>query len=213
VINVAPAASVPEAAFRYTAAMETTDTPWPHLLAPILEELRRHPGGISEFDLIRRLQRDHDLPEFAPGALADPLSLYRTHFILFHSLYRLGECLAGSGEEVAVSCLCCRVVSRERGEDGALSHGDPLQAYYLDLDNLDGMDADQVESLLGDFWRRFARAGPRADALAVLGLSDPASATDIKAAYRRLVMRHHPDRGGDKATLQRLNRAMESLGF
>lgn len=33
----------------------------------------------------------------------------------------------------------------------------------------------------------------------------------IKRHYRRLAMRHHPDRGGDKAQLQIINAAMEAL--
>lgn len=185
--------------------------PWPHLAAPLERMLRESPAGISEFDLIRRLQAEADLPEFGVAALRDPLSLFRTHFILFHSLYRLGDRLAGTGETVQVHCLRCRIVASAPAPGGTLDIPDPLRSYYLDLENLETADAESVERLMGDFWRLFLRQDRRAEALAVLGLSDPVGNREIKAAYRRLAMRHHPDRGGDTATLQRLNEAMAVL--
>ncbi|NNG14653.1 MAG: DnaJ domain-containing protein, partial [Gammaproteobacteria bacterium] len=42
-------------------------------------------------------------------------------------------------------------------------------------------------------------------------LDDPVSDADIKQQYRRLAMQHHPDRGGDDATLQKINAAMNIL--
>ena len=46
----------------------------------------------------------------------------------------------------------------------------------------------------------------------MLGVSPAASAADIKAAYRALVKRHHPDAGGDNRTILALNAAWEVLG-
>lgn len=181
-----------------------------HLLAPILAELRRHPAGIDEFRFIRALQERGDLEEFSADALREPLSLYRTHFVLFHCLYRLGERLAADGEDVEVHCLRIRILPR-RGSGPALGGADPMRAFYLDLANLENVDTARVEAMLGDFWLRLARDDRREQALATLGLADPVTDAEIKTAYRRLAMRHHPDLGGDKATLQRLNEAMTIL--
>lgn len=43
-------------------------------------------------------------------------------------------------------------------------------------------------------------------------MSPAASAAEIKAAYRSLVKRHHPDAGGDDRTILALNAAWEVLG-
>ena len=46
----------------------------------------------------------------------------------------------------------------------------------------------------------------------MLGVSPAATAAEIKAAYRALVKRHHPDAGGDDRTILALNAAWEVLG-
>ncbi|MFN9630955.1 MAG: J domain-containing protein [Cyanobacteriota bacterium] len=53
---------------------------------------------------------------------------------------------------------------------------------------------------------------PTVDPYAVLGVSRTATAAEIKAAYRSLVKRHHPDAGGDDTRIVALNAAWEVLG-
>jgi hypothetical protein len=190
---------------------EDHDAPWNHLLAPLLAELAERPDGISEFDLIRRLQAREDAPEFHRSALREPLSLYRTHFMLFHCLHRLGTQLASRGQDLEVNCLRVRIVPRKPGAAGAIGDADPMRAFYLDLSNLENVDAAQVEAMLGAFWERLARDDQRDQALQTLGLEDPVTDAEIKAQYRRLAMRHHPDRGGDEETLKGLNEAVALL--
>lgn len=190
-----------------------------HLLSEILTQLRVYPDGISEFELIRALGRNGVEP-FEAADLGEPLSLYRTHFLLFHCLYRLQQTLHRSGEDVEIHCLRIRL-RRCDPEQGALTDPDPLKSFYLDLGNRDKLSAAEVEQMLGAFWSAFKsyRGGRplsgerRAQALAVLGLEDPVERDVIKRRYRRLAMEHHPDRGGDTAELQRINGAMELLGL
>jgi molecular chaperone DnaJ len=50
-----------------------------------------------------------------------------------------------------------------------------------------------------------------ADHYAILGVTPGATTAEIKAAYRALVKRHHPDAGGDQRTILALNAAWEVL--
>ena len=51
------------------------------------------------------------------------------------------------------------------------------------------------------------------DHYSVLGVETGASGEEIKKAYRRLSLRHHPDRpGGDITQFQKINAAYETLG-
>lgn len=56
-------------------------------------------------------------------------------------------------------------------------------------------------------------AGPmgRAEALAILGLKDGATADDIKAAHRRLMKDFHPDKGGSDYLASKINAAKDVL--
>jgi hypothetical protein len=57
------------------------------------------------------------------------------------------------------------------------------------------------------------RPGPmtRAEALDVLGLRDPVSETDIRAAWKRLMRVAHPDGGGSDWLAARVNQAKDVL--
>jgi hypothetical protein len=51
----------------------------------------------------------------------------------------------------------------------------------------------------------------RAEAFQVLGLPEGASASDIRAAHRRLMAAAHPDRGGSDWLASRINQARDTL--
>lgn len=46
----------------------------------------------------------------------------------------------------------------------------------------------------------------------ILGVPREATPQDIKTAFRKLAMEHHPDRGGDEAQFQKINQAYDTLG-
>lgn len=80
-----------------------------------------------------------------------------------------------------------------------------------DLDNLAAVDAADVQAMLSAFSADLRRREPRAAAVAELELTEPVDAATVRRQYRRLVMRHHPDRGGEPERLQAINRALAVL--
>ena len=65
--------------------------------------------------------------------------------------------------------------------------------------------------MLASFWNIYNKFENREEALAELGLKDPVDDKVIKKEYRRLIMQHHPDRGGDTEKLQKLNDVIKLL--
>jgi len=51
----------------------------------------------------------------------------------------------------------------------------------------------------------------RAEALQVLGLRDPATSADVRAAWVRLMQAAHPDRGGSDWLAAQINQARDTL--
>jgi hypothetical protein len=184
----------------------------PELEDLVLQILRQHPEGLTEYALLRRLQQSRQ-GDFPAGLFKDNLTLFQAHFLLFHALYRLRDQLSESGQGWLEIDVLRIALAPPRGPSDArpLVHPDPLRGYYLDLENLRDTGARDVERMLGGFWRRYLANQRRAEALQALGLSDPVDPATIKQRYRRLAMRHHPDRGGDQERFRRLQAAMDVL--
>ncbi|MEW5755451.1 MAG: DNA-J related domain-containing protein [Pseudomonadota bacterium] len=181
-----------------------------YLQEVILHILRQSPNGISEFELIKTLQ-DGGADGFDADALKSNLSMYQCHFILFHCLYALQSRLRTEAQDIDIHCLKIKLLPYAAATTSFPAPHDPLREYYLSLTNLETTTEGDVNDLLGSFWTRFLRNDQRAFALSVLGLQDPVSPADIRKQYKKLVMEHHPDRGGDKTTLQAINEAMSLL--
>lgn len=88
-----------------------------------------------------------------------------------------------------------------------------------DADSLRVLEA-YLDRRLGANWRNTQQQssprGPRTDmtreeAMAVLGLTEGATADEIRAAHRRLIQRMHPDVGGTADLAARINRAKDVL--
>lgn len=174
------------------------------------ELLTQHSTGISEYALLKWLREEEYalFPRLEPG---DHLGLFQSHFLLFHALYRLRDRLHASQQgELRISALLIELRDY-RGGEAALCRSDPIRDYYLDLNNLDETGEADVLELLNAYWRRAqsSKPGEVKAALKVLGLEQADDFDKVKCHYRRLVMDHHPDRGGEAETMQALNEALE----
>jgi len=174
--------------------------------------LRTHPKGMTELEMIKTLQAEpwHLLE---PADFSDPAALYPVHFLLFHALYRLRDDLASHGESLSIRPLNIGIVpiAPSSGEAEANpDRYDQLRAFYLDLSNY-GMPRSVVDRMLDNFWRGIQEPTDREleQALTLLELKClPPDFSAVKKQFRRLAMRHHPDRGGDNQRLQQLNHAI-----
>ena len=177
----------------------------------LLHLLEASPDGLSEYELLLRLSRWEGRDERLPS---DTLELFRSHFLLFHTLYRLRDRLHAERQaSLQISPLCIRLLPYQAAES-ALSEREPLRDYYLDLNHLRDTGADDVDKMLGAFWMRMQGGEDKQQALATLELDEQQGVLDlavIRQRYRQLVSLHHPDRGGCTQRLQRINSAMETL--
>ncbi len=166
--------------------------------------------GLSEFELIQKLSLN-ETTGFVDTEFSDNLTLFQYHFLLFHHLYHLQSQLWSEQlGHLEISPLKIRLSDYRKGES-RLQHHDPLQDYYLDSSNFTNTTPEDVDKMLDDFWHRYLNPAERESALKVLGLQDPVDDKTIKQSYRKLVMEHHPDRGGDKERLQSINEAIRLL--
>ncbi|MCL6478817.1 MAG: DnaJ domain-containing protein [Peptococcaceae bacterium] len=62
-----------------------------------------------------------------------------------------------------------------------------------------------------EYRREYHREESQDDDYSVLGLSPGVTLTDIKAAYRRLVKKYHPDAGGDPEMFKRIHIAYQNI--
>jgi len=183
-----------------------------HSLADLLRKaLKVHPTGISEYELMQWLKEaGHE--QYKNVMFSDRLSLFQSHFILFHALYRLKlQLWEENTARLDISPLKIILLPVNKTTDSALDRQDPLMDYYLDINNLKNTTDEDVAELLAQFWYTLNDNEKRRVALTELELEDPVSHAQIKQQHRRLVMKHHPDRGGDKEKLQIINAAMDLL--
>ena len=175
--------------------------------------LRTHPEGMSELAMLRTLQ-DEPWRLFGNIDFSSPTALYPAHFLLFHSLYRQRERLAAENDEtIDISPLTIRIRPTVGGGRQAAGQHDALHTFYRDLANHD-LGETTINRMLDDFWQGITRPADDDLQLACHTLAidtPPPDLSTARNAFRRLAMRHHPDRGGSDEQLQALNRAMATV--
>jgi DnaJ-domain-containing protein 1 len=188
-------------------------------LQPILHEiLLSHSEGLSEYELFNHLKSPpYEL--FTAEALRDPLSLFQSHFILFNALYQLQDTwLQNKTGQLQIHCSCIRRNPWKAAKNSLLTP-DKLRAYYLDWTHLSDTDQSQVEALLEGFWIAFSgmpsqvknNKMPLQEALDLLNLTTPYSLQNLKQQYRKMLHKHHPDKGGNCEKTVQLHSAYEQL--
>lgn len=170
-----------------------------------------------------------------------PLELFRHHFRLFQLLYRWQAAWEAEGLYLHVHFMRCWCVSRpEAGRcawfdeltgtfcaapaasaspSACARHARPegalealsLRWYYLDEQAYAEMDEGRAEALLSGVWEALKDPDQRRRDWDELGLPEESGAEALKARFRVLARRHHPDAGGDPELFLRLNRAYRRL--
>ena len=171
--------------------------------------LEKQADGIAEYDLIKTLKLYGYFDFLSRPAL--PHELFRVHFFLFHALYLIRDIYLDKKEYVLdINTLKIQLLPYFKG-DNDLQEEEKLRSYYLDFNNLEKTSEDDIYDMLASFWNNVNHFENRDAALAELGLKDPVDDASIKYEYRRLIMQHHPDRGGDTEKLKKLNDVIKLL--
>ncbi|TDO95834.1 DNA-J related domain-containing protein [Marinomonas balearica] len=186
------------------------------LIRPILSELRDHPDGISEFDILKNLKVS--LPELNELAEDANLQLFRQHFLIMNALYQLQTSLWSEEQlQLDINPTLIRLHQVElSASTGSAEVNDSVDAklatYYLDWSEYEKTDKDEVQRLLDSFYNGLVNEDEREAALCTLCIDEPSPTKDIiKRQYRKLAHQAHPDRGGDTDTFISLRQAYECL--
>ena len=180
--------------------------------ASVLALIKAYPVGLSEYDLIQRLQ-EHD-EAFVFDGESSNLALFRRHFLVMNALYQLQTELFNDGLYLSISPLDIRLESVQDVGISALPAGNevaPLREYYLNWENFSQTRREDVDTMLNRFMERYLAIDERLEALQILELPANAAWEVVKQTYRRLVALHHPDKGGDPARFRAIRGAYEIL--
>jgi hypothetical protein len=182
------------------------------LKAPILALIKSRPSGLREVDLIRGLPQDS--AALILDGQGSKIALFRKHFLVMNALYQLQADLFEKGLYLSISPLAIRLEPvQDLGLTALPVDGveTALRDYYLDWDHYEQTDRTAVTAMLRRFWGRYLAIDKRVEALRTLELPTDAKWKSIRKSYRRLVARHHPDKGGDPVRFRAVREAYEIL--
>jgi hypothetical protein len=181
-------------------------------IIPILDILKQASDDLGEYDIIKTLEQlgfnfpvENDVYEMA---------IFKKHFITMNALYHLQDELIADGYYLSISPLSIKLETMQLGTGGQqLQNDTPVEVrdYYLDWQHFENTRADDVKTMLADFWNRYYAVDKQLEACQVLGVDEQPSHEDVVIAYRRLATEHHPDKGGDQTKFIEIRQAYEVL--
>lgn len=179
-------------------------------------------GSLSEFDLIKRLQQaPYSL--FNQDVFNDELSLFQTHFVIHNSLYRLRDIGLTQGlYDIDTLTTQLQLLPLTSSDSSAITEVlrpevAKLRSYYLDWDNFAKTDKQEVQNLLGQFWRCYANYDIHSNtetlnqALSAMGFDQIPSKQALKTKYKQLSNTYHPDKGGSAQQFSTLQHHYQTL--
>lgn len=192
----------------------------PPLKPQILEQLEqqlealllRRYGEITEQQLLSLLQLKP-----LHNVIDSQHALFQLHFVLYHLLYRI----AGRWMQAETAYL---EIGLARVKIAPWRNTLPLPvdtkgSYYADWRNYWQMTPVALSERLTQFWQFYQKryGGVNTitlsddEALRLLQLDWPCSLAELKKAFRKQSLKHHPDRGGEKQDFVRLSLAYKKV--
>ncbi len=155
-----------------------------------------------------------------PWSSSSLISLYQKLFLTQAGLCELYFNYEESGDEIVIVTTVSAYI---RKRDGLLVTGlqslpseleesvTPNIDFFCDQTNFFSVTENKVQGLLDGFWLRYQSELELQPALDVLGLSSNTNWPEIRARYRELASRSHPDKGGDSKVFIQIRKAYERL--
>lgn len=190
--------------------------PIPDELENTLFEIIDTHGSIKEHELLQKLATNGFL-QFQPSL--EPLELFRSHFLLFHILYRLEEKWIKSHQRyLTIDVLNIQLLERAEIDDFKETNNpelfNALRHYYLNYEEFLNTQEQDVIELLDSFWQGFGQIHSQDEiqlSQQTLELGNHPTQQEIKTQFRKLSQKHHPDKGGDNEVFKQLVKAREIL--
>lgn len=201
-----------------------------HAIPDIPSALEKHLWNLlskgtvyKEYDLLKALT-EKGFDQFTPSL--EPLELFRSHFLLFHILYRLQDKWQSKGKGLlAIHSLEIRLLSADKSSSTDLASladfGETpteVKAYYLDYAKFIDTQEQEVVELLNSFWHSFGDLPTQPSnhlslkkSVTILEIEGDLSAEKINRQFRKLSQVHHPDKGGDAEVFHKLCEARDRL--
>ena len=183
------------------------------LKIPILELLNELELPLTEYQLIQQIKLK--LSTFPTLSESHSVALFQLNFLVMNALYQLQEELLQEHLYLSISPLKIDLqpLSSTCSETRALSQNldSRLSEYFFDWSHFEDTGESEVEALLQQFWKYFLNNDLTQRAYQTLAVSPDANWTEIKNAYRKQALRHHPDKGGQSTRFIEIRQAYEVL--